>query len=295
MKPSLPSIRLHLAYTLDENNEISLEQKQAHYLTHVMRRKVGDQILAFNSDNGEWLAEITEVKKKSATLHIVEQTRSPASSPDCWLVCTPLKSGHLEFMIEKATELGAREIHTVKTQHMAIKRINAERLSAIAIEAAEQCERLDVPSIYELTEFRQLLADWPSDRPLFYGDESGHAEPFHKAVESFCHPRAGGDLTAVSSKEDSHSRSSLRSGSRLRGDDNIIQKWAVMVGPEGGFSHTELELLRSHKNTIGVSLGPRILRADTASTTLLALTQSLFGDWGKKPSFRSGEPVTPSS
>lgn len=258
---SLPSIRLHVRTPLELGSVVALEQKQAHYISHVMRRKEGDRILVFNGNDGEWLAEITQVKKKSLSLHVLERTRAPNPCPDCWLICAPLKSGHMEVMIEKASELGVSEIHTIKTRHLALKKINPERLCAIAVEAAEQSERLDAPPVHPMQEIAQFLADHPTDaahpdfRPIFYGDETGHASPFSDVISEYSSSR-------------------------------VPTRWAVLVGPEGGFAELELTQLRKHPACIGVSLGPRILRADTASTTLLALTQSVFGDWSQKPAFR---------
>ncbi len=250
----MPSVRLYLTARLELHESVALEQKQAHYLSHVMRRKEGDWVLLFNETDGEWLAEITVVSKKAMQLRCLERTRAPSACPDCWLVCAPLKSGHMEIMIQKATELGVSNIVPVKTRHLALKRINPERLFSVAVEAAEQSERLDVPPVREMQDIEQVMADWPQDRPLFYGDETGQGIPMQSVLAEYAEKKP--------------------------------KQWAVMVGPEGGFADNELALLHKHPAAIAVTLGPRILRADTASTTLLSLTQSMFGDWHHQPAFR---------
>jgi len=216
----------------------------------------------------------------------------------------------MEVMIEKASELGVSEIHPIKTRHLALKKINPERLSSIAAEAAEQCERLDVPPVHAMKDIAQFLGDHPTDpthhdfRPIFYGDETGHAQPFFEALRDFTLPHLGGsqnsersDTILVGGNVESESPPPHRSGASASlcdsplamGEYDILKKWAVLVGPEGGFASPELEQLRAHPACIGVSLGPRILRADTASTTLLSLTMAIFGDWHNKPSFRNAD------
>ena len=224
----------------------------AHYMTRVMRLKVGHQAALFNARDGEWRAELTDIQKKSASLRLIEQLRPALCGPDVWVCFAPIKFGRIDYLVQKMTELGATKLQPTLTHYTQTERIKLERLRANAIEAAEQCERVDVPELAEPVALRQLLADWPEDRALLFADEGGQGAPFAQ--------------TAAQKP----------------------QKWGILIGPEGGFSPEERGLIYSLTQTRGISLGPRILRADTAALTLLSLTMSAWGDWNIAPHFKRG-------
>jgi 16S rRNA (uracil1498-N3)-methyltransferase len=237
-------IRLHVADALAEGATLTLGEGQARYLGAVMRRGVGDAVAVFNGRDGEWQATIAILAKGRVTLTLSHRTRAQMPSPDLWLLAPVLKRETLEWMVEKATELGAARILTVTTERSAVTRTNPERLAAIAAEAAEQCERLDVPLIDAPQPLATVLAGWNPARCLVVGDERGRSPPIAEAVAS------GG-----------------------------VGPWAVLVGPEGGFTGRELDGLRKLPFCRPASLGPRILRAETAALSALAVLQALAGDW----------------
>jgi 16S rRNA (uracil1498-N3)-methyltransferase len=250
--PSYPRTRLYVTEALSHGADIALEGNPAHHLLQVLRGKAGDKVALFNGRDGEWLAVLAAPAKKSVTLSVEKQLRPQARAADLWLLCTPLKAGRGEWVVEKATELGVSRICPVLTRFTIADRINEAKLAAIAVEAAQQCERLTVPDISPLTPLTTLLGDWPKERLLLYGDESG----------------ASGNARELLPR--------MAQGSH-----------AVLVGPEGGFSPEELALLRSLPYVSGMCLGPRVLRADTAAVAALALVQAFGGDWEGKPAFRS--------
>jgi 16S rRNA (uracil1498-N3)-methyltransferase len=250
--PSYPRTRLYVNAPLAQGAEITLGDKQAHYLLQVMRFKPGDTLALFNGCDGEWEASVTATGKKSAAACPLKLLRPQAEASDLWLLFAPLKGGRNEWVIEKATELGVSHICPVQTQFTVADRINEAKFSAIAIEAAEQCERLTLPAIAPLTPLTKLLENWPESRRLIFGDESGSSANAKDLLPT------------------------LEKG-----------PLAVLIGPEGGFSPAELALLRSLPYVSGMCLGPRVLRADTAAVAALALAQALCGDWEGKPSFRS--------
>ena len=228
---------------------LECDTARAHYLRHVLRLEPGAQIAVFNATDGEFSARIESFGKARCTLALGAQRRAPLAEPDLWLCFAPIKRTRLDFLVEKATELGVSRLIPVFTQHTSVERVNIERLTAIAIEAAEQCERLSVPQIDAPTEFAKLLAAWPAERLLITGDESGGGNPI--ATE----------LTGT------------------RGP------YAVLIGPEGGFARGELDALPRHGFVRRVGLGPRILRADTAALAVLAVLQALVGDGDRAPRF----------
>ena len=236
---------------LQHDNVVETDAKQAHYLAHVMRLKQGDLVTLFNGKDGEWLAEITLVHKKFLSLVVQKQLRIQHSVPDITLVTSLLRNSKTELIVEKATELGVAAILPVTTRYTVASKINEERLNAIAIEAAEQCERLDVPLLHPLTPLEKLLGSWDKESLLLYGDESGKGGNAKEVLPA---------LTA--------------------------KKYAVLIGPEGGFAPEELDILRTLPFTKAICMGGRILRADTASIAALALVQSYLGDWEAKPDFR---------
>ncbi len=226
---------------------VALERAQSHYLTHVMRLAEGDAVALFNGRDGEWRAVIAGGGRHAATLHCENQTRPQRTEPDVWLAFAPLKKTPTDFLIEKATELGASRLMPVFTRHTAAERVKVERLRAHAIEAAEQCERLSVPEVAEPVTLERLLADWPAGRRLLVLDETGGGRPI-------------ADVLAGSG-------------------DGPPPVHGLLIGPEGGFAAAELDALRKLSFVTPLGVGPRILRAETAALAALSCWQALVGDW----------------
>ena len=235
-------IRLFVDHTLGEAQSVPLNKDQAHYIFSVMRKSIGETILIFDGNNGEWEASIEEISKKSGVLFCIKQTKPQIMPPDLWLFFSPLKKVRTDFIVEKATELGVAKIIPVQTEHTNADRVKLSRLSAHAIEAAEQCGGTYIPKIEELQKINEVLENFPLDRRLLFCDEKLQASEVN--LEN------------------------LKKG-----------KWAILVGPEGGFSEIERNYLRGLKFTFSISLGPRILRADTAAVTAISLWQNYLGDW----------------
>jgi len=235
-------IRLFVDHSLREAQSVPLNKDQAHYIFSVMRKSIGETILIFDGNNGEWEASIEEISKKSGVLLCIKQTKPQIMPPDLWLFFSPLKKVRTDFIVEKATELGVAKIIPVQTEHTNADRVNLSRLSAHAIEAAEQCGGTYIPKIEELQKINEVLENFPLDRRLLFCDEKLQASEVN--LEN------------------------LKKG-----------KWAILVGPEGGFSEIERNYLKGLKFTFSISLGPRILRADTAAVTAISLWQNYLGDW----------------
>ena len=240
-------IRLHVTSPLAPGGAVAPTLDQSRYLTQVMRLKVGDDLLVFNGRDGEWRASVAEVLKKGVILRAGEQVRPQAYGPDLELIVAVVKKARVETIVEKAAELGARRVRLVITQRTNADRIRLDRLDAIAEEAAEQTGRLDVPLVDDPVKLDTLLDGWDarpdSGRRLMFCDETGGAP-------------AIGALTKAGEGP-----------------------WAILIGPEGGFSPEEGERLRALPFTTAVSLGPRILRADTAAIAAMTLWQAAAGDW----------------
>ena len=235
-------IRLFVDHTLGEAQSVPLNKDQAHYIFSVMRKSIGETILIFDGNNGEWEASIEEISKKGGVLFCIKQTKRQIMPPDLWLFFSPLKKVRTDFIVEKATELGVAKIIPVQTEHTNADRIKLSRLSAHAIEAAEQCGGTYIPKIEELQKINEVLENFPPDRKLLFCDEKLQSSEVN--LEN------------------------LKKG-----------KWAILVGPEGGFSEIERNYLKGLKFTFSISLGPRILRADTAAVTAISLWQNYLGDW----------------
>lgn len=238
--------RLFIEAVLGPGQAVKVSSDQAHYLQNVMRMKAGDELRIFNGRDGEWLASIDAVSRRAVEITAGKQLRPQKPSPDLWLCCAPIKKAHFDYMIEKATELGAAVIQPILTSRTQVREVNIERCRAMAIEAAEQSERLDIPDIRKPVPLAELAASWPEDRTLIVCAEWGEAL---SAKEAFALPR-------------------VREFSRA----------AILTGPEGGLSAEELEALRK-PHAVFIRLGPRILRADTAAIAALTLWQGLCGDW----------------
>lgn len=237
-----PKVRLHLDQPLAPGQLLAPDRDQANYLFAVMRLTPGDRILAFNGRDGEWVAEVTQASKRGGALVVVEQTRPVQLPPDLWLLFAPIKKARTDFIVEKATEMGAARILPVQTDFTNSERLRQDRLQAHALEAAEQCGGTYVPEVADLQPLSKLLASWDPSRRILWCDEA----------------RVGSV----------HSLKGLERG-----------PWAILIGPEGGFSPAEQAKLAALPFVTPVSLGPRILRADTAAVAALSLWQAELGDW----------------
>jgi 16S rRNA (uracil1498-N3)-methyltransferase len=236
-------LRLFVGDPLRQGACVVPDEAQTHYLLHVMRAKTGDRVNLFNGSDGEWAARITGVSKRSCSLECERQVARQSEVPDLWLCFAPIKKTPADYVVQKSTELGVRVLQPVFTRRTIVTRVNLERMHANAVEAAEQSGRLDVPETRAPISFDKLLAGWPQDRRLVFCDEGG-APPIAGALRGL--------------------------------PDGPV---AIFTGPEGGFDATEREALRVQPFVVPVSLGSRILRADTAALSALALWQAEKGDW----------------
>jgi 16S rRNA (uracil1498-N3)-methyltransferase len=234
-------IRLYVDQPLGAGQAVALSQDQAHYLTGVMRLGEGAPILLFNGRDGEWRATLAQAGKRNAIAVCEAQTKPLLLPPDLWLLFAPIKKARTDFIVEKAVELGAARILPVQTRHTNSERIRQDRLQAHAVEAAEQCGATYVPEVTDLMHLDKLLSKWPEDRRLYWCDETALGQP--------------ATLTPAEGPA------------------------AILIGPEGGFSAEEAAKLRGKPNVTALSLGPRILRADTAAVAALTLWQAACGDW----------------
>lgn len=246
-------VRLYVDHPLGRGQSVPLNRDQAHYLFGVMRLGPGDGVLLFNGRDGEWRAEVAQAGKRGGTLVAREMTAPLRRPPDLWLLFAPIKKARTDFIVEKAAEMGAARILPVRTDFTNAERIRRDRLQAHAIEAAEQCGGTYVPEVAELKPLERVLDDWPEERRLMFCDEA-----------------RVGPATALSEL------SALRGDA---GDDGAAGPWAILIGPEGGFSERERTRLNDLPFAHVVSLGPRILRADTAAVAAMTLWQLALGDW----------------
>jgi 16S rRNA (uracil1498-N3)-methyltransferase len=235
-------IRLFVPDLLGADAIIRPTTDQAHYLRNVMRQGEGDAVLVFNGRDGEWRATLAEVTKRGCVLRLGEMTRPQTTGPDLELIVALVKRARLETIVEKAAELGAARVRLVVTRFTGSDHTKVARLQAIAVEASEQTGRLDVPEMVAPVKLERLLDEWADDRRLVFCDEAGDARPVIEAL------RAPAPV-------------------------------AVLIGPEGGFAPEERDRLRALPFVTPVSLGPRILRADTAAISALTLVQAAIGDW----------------
>jgi len=243
-----PKIRLFVESALGPGVPVALGRDQAHYLFAVMRLGPGDAVLVFNGRDGEWLARVAEAGKRGGALACREPTRPQSLPPDLWLIFAPVKKARTDFIVEKAAELGCRRLVPVFTRFTNSDRVNVARLRVHGVEAAEQCGRLSVPEVAEPVALGALLGDWDPARRLLFCDERGTGAPVAEVLR--------------------------RAGPGQPGDP-----WAVLIGPEGGLAPEERARLAALPCAHAVSLGPRILRADTAAVAALSLWQAMLGDW----------------
>ena len=236
--------RLFVDADLRDGASVTCTPAQANYLRNVLRLKPGDAILVFNGRDGEWRAEVAEAGKRATTLALAEQMRTQEGGPDIDYLFAPIKRARLDYMVEKATEMGVARLRPVLTRRTTPERVNTERMRAHAIEAAEQCGILRIPEVHAPEKIERVIAAWDAARPLVFCDEdSDETCPFTTLARIEPGPLA------------------------------------VLIGPEGGFDPAERELLSRQPFVTRISLGPRILRADTAAVAALALVNAALGDW----------------
>jgi 16S rRNA (uracil1498-N3)-methyltransferase len=237
--------RLYVEDELATGGTVGLGAERAHFLKHVLRLNPGAAVLLFNARDGEYLARVDGIGKGWASLSVGERRRAPEPEGDLWLLFAPIKFGRIDFLVQKATELGVARLQPVFTRYTAVDRVNVERMRANAIEAAEQAERLSVPEVGEPQPLERTIGAWPRDRRLYVCAERGPAAP---AAALFARhpPGAPG---------------------------------AILTGPEGGFERAELDALLKLPFVSAMGLGPRVLRADTAALAALAVWQAVAGDW----------------
>jgi len=236
---SLP--RLYVEQSLSDDAQLTLEGAQAHYLSAVLRLGAGAQAKLFDDRTGEWLAEIAKAGRKRLSLRLLQHLREREPVPDLWLLFAPIKRGRIDWLVEKATELGVARLVPVITRRTIVDKLNGERLRAHMVEAAEQCERTALAELAEPVKLDALLKAWPAGRALLFADEMG-GEPLLDAAAAPA---------------------------------------AILIGPEGGFTDEEREAIRALPQSRAISLGPRILRADTAAIAAVSLWMAAAGDWNR--------------
>lgn len=221
---------------------LRIDGPPAHYLIQVMRMKAGDPVKLFDDRTGEWLGVAQAVGKRDLVLDVTDKLREREPVPDLWLCAAPIRKGRIDWVAEKACELGVARLAPVLTRRAVVDKLNLDRLRSHMIEAAEQCGRTALPELVEPVKLPAMLRDWPAGRTLFFADETG-GQPALEAMRA--HPGPA----------------------------------AILVGPEGGFDTEEREAIRAHPNAVGIALGPRILRAETAAVAAVSLWMGAVGDW----------------
>ncbi|WP_431468862.1 16S rRNA (uracil(1498)-N(3))-methyltransferase [Sphingosinithalassobacter sp. LHW66-3] len=234
--------RLYLESPLAAGQMLRIEETQAHYLISVMRLKPDEAVRLFDDATGEWLGIARDVRKRDLTLEVTRQLAPREPVPDLWLCVAPIKKGRIDWMAEKACELGVARFQPVITRRTVVDRLNMKRLHAHMVEAAEQCGRTALPELAKPATLAELLRDWPEERTLFFADEAG-GEPALESMRAHAGPAA------------------------------------ILIGPEGGFDDAERAAIRALPQAVGIALGPRILRADTAAAASVALWMGAAGDW----------------
>ena len=238
--PPQSTPRLFVQHELALDVQLRLDGAHAHYLAHVLRLKPGAPVKLCDDRTGEWLAEVRDIAKRDLTLQIIAHLRPRETVPDIWLLAAPVKKARLDMVVEKACELGVALYQPVITRRTIVERMNMDRLTATMVEAAEQCGRTALPAIADAIKLPALLRDWPADRTLYFADEEG-----------------GLPLAQVAKPGPA----------------------AILVGPEGGFDAEERAAIKALPQAIGISLGPRILRAETAAIAALSVWMAAAGDW----------------
>lgn len=238
--PPASTPRLFVDQPLAEGAAVALDGAAANYLGNVMRLKPGDPVRLFDDRSGEWLAEVADTAKRAMRLTVTARLAPREAVPDLWLVAAPIKKGRIDWVAEKACELGVARLVPVLTRRTVVDRLNLDRLRSHMIEAAEQCGRTALPDLAEPARLDALLRAWPADRALYFADEAG-----------------GQPLAEVAKPGPA----------------------AILIGPEGGFTDEERAAIRAVPGAVGISLGPRILRAETAAAAAVAIWMAVAGDW----------------
>jgi 16S rRNA (uracil1498-N3)-methyltransferase len=250
--------RIYLDAPLIGGNEVSLDRDQTNYLRNVLRLGQGDALLLFNGRDGEWQARLALTGKRGLSAIVLERMREQPAPLDLHFLFAPLKHARLDYMVQKAVEMGASRLQPVITRHTQVARVNVERMRGNAIEAAQQCGVLFLPEIKEPVAFKSIAGNADAERLLIFCDEDAEV---NDPVTALAQARP----LALARLPDETARSAL--------------PLAVLIGPEGGFAEDEREALLKRPNVVRVALGPRILRADTAAVAALALVQAVLGDW----------------
>ena len=240
--------RLFIEQPFSANRSISFSEAQAHYLKNVLRMSLGDPVHLFNGRDGEWRSVIDRMSRRRCSAVLEEQVYEQKQAPNLWLIFAPVKRARIDFIAAKATELGVARILPVFTEFTDVSRVNTQRLRSNAIEAAEQCGRLSVPKVNEPENLTSIIEGWPGDRTLLYCDETGNGIGIGEYL-------------------------------KLAMTDSRTAPTAFLIGPEGGFSSSELDLLEEKNNFTAIDLGPRILRTETAAIAALSCWLSVLGDW----------------
>ena len=240
-----PILRLYLPEMLILDIRLIISLKQSHYLINVMRKKIDESLLIFNDDCGEYLAKIEKIEKKKVSLNILQKLRNPEIKNDIWVMFAPVKKTPNEYIIQKSTELGVSKIFPILTERTITQKLNLNRLNDIAIEAAEQCERITIPEILPPQKLINLIQDWDDKRKILFCDETIRHQVENNSSNDKLSPYSSG---------------------------------AILIGPEGGFSSDEIKYIRQKNFVIPINLGPRILRSDTAVITALTIWQLINGD-----------------
>jgi len=232
-----PKTRIFVSKSISSNLIIYVKDKQHHFLKNVMRIKINDEINVFDGISGEWNSKVISISRENTALRVIENIKKMQSSSDLWLIFAPIKQNRMSIAIQKATEIGVSKIIPCFTEYTNFKKINLKNLYQNAIEASEQSQRLDIPNIEKEVDLKSLLQNWPKDRKLIYCDE-----------------------------KNTDKKSIIETITPLK---NTANKWSVLIGPEGGFSETEQDLILKNNNVVSVSLGNTVLRSDTAITVAL--------------------------
>ncbi len=253
--------RVYLDTSLAGGQEVAFDRGQANYLQNVLRLKPGDELLLFNGRDGEWQASLSAASKRALTATIGERMREQPQPTDLHFLFAPLKHARLDYLVQKAVELGASRLQPVITRHTQVARVNLDRMRANAIEAAQQCGVLSLPDVAEPVQFKTIVGRADAGRLLVFCDEDADVKDPVAALAAV-RPQAQALLPAEAAR--------------------AHLPLAVLIGPEGGFDETERAALLKRPNVVRIALGPRILRADTAAVAALALVQAVLGDWRNK-------------
>ena len=240
-----PKIRLYISDKLIPDKRLIISLKQSHYLINVMRKKIDENLLIFNADCGEYLAKIQKIEKKKVSLNILQKLRNREIQNDIWVMFAPVKKTPNEYIIQKATELGASKIFPILSERTITQKLNLNRLNDIAIEASEQCERITIPEIFYPKKLIEVIRDWDDKRKILFCDETIRHQVEDISSNNHLLPNSSG---------------------------------AILIGPEGGFSSDEIKYIKQKNFVIPINLGPRILRSDTAVITALTIWQLMNGD-----------------